>query len=218
VMITAAHVIEPMAGDEAVIILRNFVNGHWGPLPTPLPIRSKGVPLYVKHPTADVIAMYVTLPNEAAPSILTPMGLLADDQELKEFGVHPGDEVMCLGFPLGATSNDAGFPVLRSGKIASYPLIPTSETKTFLFDFPVFQGNSGGPVYMTSPNRFYNGATNIGIVQMLLGIVIQEQYVTQSVQELYASTERKYPLGLAKVAHASFIKETIAMLPEPDEK
>ena len=30
-----------------------------------------------------------------------------------------GDELLCLGYPLGAEANDAGFPILRSGKIAS---------------------------------------------------------------------------------------------------
>jgi S1-C subfamily serine protease len=150
------------------------------------------------------------------PQTLLPSALLADDKILAEYGVHPGDEAMCLGFPLGAVSSEAGFPVLRSGKIASYPLIPTDETKTFLYDFPVFQGNSGGPVYMTSPNRVYGGATHVGVTQMLLGIVIQEEFVTQSIKELYSSTERRYPLGLAIVAHAKFVQEAIAMLPDPD--
>jgi S1-C subfamily serine protease len=216
VLVTAAHVIEPLAGDDATLVLRHRINGHWQPVPTAVPIRSKGAPLYAKHPTADVVAMYVRIPTDAAPTTLIPTALLADDKILTEFGVHPGDEVMCLGYPLGAVGNAAGFPILRSGKIASYPLTPTLETQTFLFDFPVFQGNSGGPVYMVSPNRFYDGGTHIGIVQMLLGIVVQEQFLTQSIKELYSSTERRYPLGLAKVAHASFIKETVAMLPDPD--
>jgi len=216
VLVTAAHVVEAFVGDQAVLVLRHRVNGHWERLPVALPIRSNNQPLYVKHVVADIIALYVKIPQDAVPQILLPAALLADDKTLVEYEIHPGDEVMCLGFPLGATSNEAGFPVLRSGKISSYPLIPTAETKTFLYDFPVFQGNSGGPVYLTSSNRVYAGAIHIGVTQMLLGVVIEEEFVTQSIKELYSSTERRYPLGLAKVAHARFVKEAIAMLPDSD--
>jgi hypothetical protein len=37
-----------------------------------------------------------------------------------------------------------GFPILRAGRIASYPILPTADTKTILLDFPVLPGNSGG--------------------------------------------------------------------------
>jgi S1-C subfamily serine protease len=81
---------------------------------------------------------------------------LIDDQKLSEFEIHPGDELNVLGYPLGF-GNVGDFPVLRSGKIASYPLVPTSENPFFLPDFRVFQGNSGGPVYFVQSNRVYGG-------------------------------------------------------------
>jgi len=36
-------------------------------------------------------------------------------------------------FPLG-TENNAIFPVIRDGRITSYPLTPAKEVKTLLFD------------------------------------------------------------------------------------
>ena len=38
--------------------------------------------------------------------------------------------------------------IRASGRIASYPITPTSKTRTFLLDFEVFEGNSGGPVFL----------------------------------------------------------------------
>ena len=80
---------------------------------------------WTRHPQADVAAMYIRLPVDVLPSIL-PTTLLAEDEGLKAYGLHPGDELNCLGYPLGAESNPSGFPILRSGKIASYPLLPTT--------------------------------------------------------------------------------------------
>ena len=160
--------------------------------------------------------MYVALPKEMAEHLaLVPMTWLADDKLLSELEVHPGDEVNCLGFPLHAESNDAGFPVLRSGKIASYPLLPTKTVPSFLMDFPVFPGNSGGPVYLVSGNRVFAGSTHIGVFQAILGIVIQERYATERIVERSGTTERKNFLNLAEVVQAPLIRETIESLPEP---
>ena len=90
--------------------------------------------------------------------------LLADYDVFTKFEIHPGDELFCLGFPLAQGSNDAGFPILRSGKIASFPVIPAKIVKTFLFDFEVFSGNSGGPVYFAQSGRTYRGALRSGTI------------------------------------------------------
>jgi S1-C subfamily serine protease len=105
--------------------------------------------------------MYVRLPTTADIDFL-PMTVLASDKELEELEIHPGDRLFSLGFPLGVEANEAGFPILRSGNIASFPLLPTSKTKTFLFDFAVFGGNSGGPVYFEDVNRRYRSSIKLG--------------------------------------------------------
>lgn len=217
VLITAGHVLEEIQGEVALLNLRRKNGqGDWERLPTPLQIRNDGHPLWVKHPTADVAVMYIGLPDGVSIPLLST-DFLADDAMLEKYEIHPGDTLQCLGFPFGQESNAAGFPILRSGRIASYPLVPTAKTKTFLFDFNVFQGNSGGPVYMVDENRAYQGSFMMGLTtQLIAGIVIQETTHNEQLVGPYNAELHRYPLGLATVLHASFIKEAINMLPPPD--
>jgi S1-C subfamily serine protease len=150
VLITAKHVIESFIGETATLNLRTQdPDGTWRRVPKQIPLRTADGPRWAAHPSGDVVAMYVDIPHGVAIPLL-PTTLLADDQTVARLEIHPGDEASCLGFPLGAQSNDAGFPVLRSGKVASYPLLPTATTKWFLMDFAVPPGNSGGPVYLVN--------------------------------------------------------------------
>lgn len=218
VFVTAKHVMESLPGDVAVLNFRHLdpQTGVWLRDLVRLGIRNNGVPLWTSHPTADVVSMYVRLPTAPATSlVIVSMALLADDEMLAKLDVHPGDEVNCLGFPMHAQSNEAGFPVLRSGKIASYPLTPTKTVKSFLMDFAVFPGNSGGPVYFVSSNRVIRGAMTFGVSAAVLGIVIQENYVTEKIIGRATTAENRTYLNLATVVHAALIKEVVEMLPEP---
>lgn len=217
VLVTAAHVLDGMPGDVAILFLRKMNDrGDWERLPTPLQIRNNGHPLWVRHPAADVAVMYIGLPQGVSIPLLST-DFLADDAMLEKYEIHPGDTLQCLGFPFGEESNNAGFPILRSGRIASYPLVPTTKTKTFMLDFNVFQGNSGGPVYMVDEGRTYQGMVNLGgTTQLIAGLVIQETTHNEQVIGPYNAEVHRYPLGLATVVHASFIKEAINMLPPPE--
>src|SRR5258706_11542733 len=209
-LVTAAHVLEEMEGEFAILHLRQTSeDGKWTKTPTKVQIRRGKVPLYVRHKDADVAAMYVRLPANMILGGILGTQLLADDDLLRKFSIHPGDNISALGFPLGLEANEAGFPVLRSGKIASYPLLPTGETKTFLFDFRVFKGNSGGPVYFSDATRFYDGSTHVGTIQFIMGLVSQETIVTEKIRGLYAVRDETYQLGLAEVVHSKLIKQTI---------
>lgn len=149
VLVTAAHVLAEAKADAAVLHFRRKVGDRFERLPVPLAIRAAGKPLWVQHPTADVAAIRIRVP-EGAHVVLALTDLLATDETLRQLAVGPGEELLVLGFPFGAESSSAGFPILRSGRIASYPLLPTKEVKTFLMDFQVFPGNSGGPVFLMS--------------------------------------------------------------------
>ena len=100
----------------------------------------------------DVAVMTVTAPPEFAKAAI-PLAWLAKDDTFDQYAVGPGDELMALGFPRGLAANSAGFPILRAGRVASYPLAPSANNPTFLLDFAVFPGNSGGPVYMAQGAR-----------------------------------------------------------------
>jgi hypothetical protein len=137
----------------------------------------------------------------------------------EKYEIHPGDELFCLGYPLGAEANPQGFAILRSGKIASFPLTPAKAVKSFLYDFEVFGGNSGGPVYFVDKSRTYGGTTHLGeTICSVVGLVSEERFQPrQSVKLLedgsdqtrYEVTEKREKLKLAVVVPAQFIKETL---------
>jgi hypothetical protein len=205
VLISAAHVFDGIAGENGVLTLRDKrEDGTYAPKPWNVKLRDPGGhELYVKHKDADVAALYVDMPNDLSVPIL-PIGLLADDEILKKFEIHPGDELLCLGFPL-FVSSDSGFPILRSGKIASYPIVPTQAQKRILFDFSVFEGNSGGPAYFVDHNRAYGGLAHLGeSEQFVVGLV-----TSQVGSKVY----NNQTIELAAVVPAVFIRETIDLLP-----
>ncbi|MFH1919164.1 MAG: trypsin-like peptidase domain-containing protein, partial [Planctomycetota bacterium] len=213
VLVTAAHVLSEIKGDKAVLFLRQRQGEDFVKLEHPIQIRRKGKALWTQHPEVDVAVMYVGLPEEADVQLL-PMSFLVTDRHLVELEIHPGDTLSCLGFPFGAEANEAGFPILRSGQIASYPLTPTAKVKSFLFDFRVFGGNSGGPVYFTQVSRTYGGSTRLGqTLQFVAGLVSQQRFVEEEIHSLSETRRAKHPLSLAVVIHADLIRETIESLP-----
>jgi hypothetical protein len=214
VLVTAAHVLEDIAGDKATLLLRRRKgDGTYLVHPFDFSIRDNGRSLYVKHPTADVAAMYADLPQEV-PITGLPPDALATDKSLEEIDLHPGDEAFVLGFPL-AVSSPGGFPLLRVGHIMSYPLTPMKSIGRIDFDLVIYPGNSGGPVYFSYTNRIIKGQMRLGGLNAgILGIVIAE---THSAIPQYADK----PLNYGIVVPAPFIRETIDMLPplpEPESQ
>lgn len=217
VLVTAAHVLEKMEDDKATIFLRKTADHiTYEKFPYRFQIRQGSKELWLKNPSGiDVAVMYIDLPKETDFALLTT-DMFANDEVLSEFEIHPGDELFCLGYPLGAEANDAGFPILRSGKISSFPLIPTKKNISFLLDLRIFRGNSGGPVYFVESNRNYKGGTHIGKIQFIAGLVSREHYIIEKIESLYETKEQIHSLGLATVIHASHILDTIEKLPEKD--
>jgi S1-C subfamily serine protease len=153
ILITAGHVFDRMPSVSAKIGYRvQSKDGAWRYDPQTLKIRDGDHPLWVKHGTRDVAAIVVEAPPEFAKAAI-PLAWLAQDDTFGKYALGPGDEMMALGFPRGLSANPAGFPILRSGRVASYPLAPATAFPTFLMDFSVFPGNSGGPVFMAEGAR-----------------------------------------------------------------
>jgi S1-C subfamily serine protease len=213
ILITAAHVLENMKGNKATLFLRRKVGNIFEKMPYPITIRDTNKELWVKHPEVDVAAMYVNLPNNIDLVVLS-IDFLANDDTFRKYEIHPGDELLCLGYPFSFEANPAGFSILRSGKIASYPIIPAKEIKYILFDFEVFKGNSGGPVYFVQSGRTIENRMHVGTIQFIAGLVSQEYSFSEKLKSLYEEQTILHPLALAKIIHAQFIKETIELLPE----
>jgi hypothetical protein len=205
VLITANHVFEDMPGQMARIGYRIAnPDGSWSYSPQPLRIRdAAGHALWTHHPSRDVAAISITAPPEFAKAAI-PESYLATDETFTEYKVGAGDVMMALGFPRGLSANQAGFPILRSGRVASYPVAPAKIFPTFLLDFSVFPGNSGGPVFMRDEaRRSTPDSAQTQDVEFIAGLL------TQQVQ---LNNER---LEIGIVTHAKYIRETIALLDDP---
>jgi hypothetical protein len=146
-----------------------------------------------------VAAITVEAPEAFARAAI-PLNYLAGDDTFSKYQVGPGDELMALGFPRGLSSNAAGFPILRAGRVASYPMGPSDAVPTFLMDFSVFPGNSGGPVFMALTARRRPGSDQPETVQFIAGILTQQVEMDH---------ER---LGIGIVTQARFVRETLEML------
>jgi hypothetical protein len=204
ILVTAAHVLDKMPSVSAKIGYRiQSADGVWRYDPHTLKIRDGDHPLWVKHPTRDVAAIVVEAPPEFAKAAI-PLAWLAQDDTFNKYSLGPGDEMMALGFPRGLSANPAGFPILRSGRVASYPLAPASVFPTFLMDFSVFPGNSGGPVFMAQGARRRPGSTESQEVQFVAGMLTQQ---------VELSGER---LEIGIVTHAKYIRETVAQIDKLD--
>jgi S1-C subfamily serine protease len=200
VLVTAAHVLDGMPASEARIGWRYPEwDGGWRFAPEPLPIRdADGAPRWTRHPDRDVAVMAISAPAEFARAAL-PLGWLAGPDALDAWRIGPGDELMTLGYPHGYAANKAGFPILRTGRVASWPLTPISEFPTFLLDFAVFPGNSGGPVFWTPAARKLPGTAQPDH-PFIAGVLVQEMRVDGDT------------VGIGIVAHAEYVREAIARM------
>lgn len=232
VLVTANHVFEKMPGPEARIGYRIAnPDGSWTYSPQTLKIRdAKGGELWTHHPSRDVAAISITAPEEFAKAAI-PESWLAGDDTFARNGVTAGDELMALGFPRGLAANQAGFPILRSGRIASYPVAPANIFPTFLLDFSVFPGNSGGPVFMTTQTYRHQaraatdaaadastsaaalGVTPSAAVAAANGPDTGGQFIAGLLTQQVELNKERLEIGI--VTHAKFIRETIARIDDP---
>lgn len=201
VMVTAHHVLEGMAAPDARVGWRVESPARgWRFAPEPLRIRDEaGTPVWTRHPERDIAVMEVSAPPAFARAAI-PLAWLAEPAELDAWQIGPGDELMSLGFPRGYAANTAGFPILRVGRVASWPLTPIERFETFLLDFPVFPGNSGGPVFWTPAARKLPGSATPDH-PFIAGVLTSEVRPGDE------------PLGIGIVAHARYVREAIALLP-----
>lgn len=211
VLFTAAHVLDEIKEDQATIYFRKKIGKIYKKIAFNFKIRHKGKPLWVKHPEVDIACMPVSDMPEGLDLTYTSTEQIATDDIFETKMIIPGDKLFVLGYPFGIEADDAGFPILRTGTVASYPLSPIKDYKTFLLDFDVFGGNSGGPVFVQ--NRLSYGTIKGEPVNYLVGVVIGNYEELKEVKEEGNSKQKIYEkvqdLGLAIVVHAQYMKELL---------
>jgi hypothetical protein len=153
----------------------------------------------------DIAALPVQLPPGVAVTTLS-YEQLADAAWVAGKHLRVGQDVWIPCYPAQLEANDAGWPVLRHGTVASHPLCPVEHVKSILIDFHTFGGDSGAPVLTNSKDGCY-------VVGLVSGMQRQTDKATLPLQELTFHT----PLGLSIVVQAAFIRETIELLDVPRE-
>lgn len=200
VLITAAHVLEKTKGAETTLVYRvREGEGIYKKQTIPLAIRKDDKPLWTKHSTEDVAVMPVVIPDGADLSELS-VDALANDDLLRQHKIHPGQTIACLGYPHKVEANEAGFPILRIGAIASYPLIPSMTNKTFLFSANTFEGDSGGPIYHAETG-------------LILGLMHGQHFLDEEMVLIYGTSKLRHRLGLGIVVQSASIRQTLEQLP-----
>ena len=202
VLVTANHVFDKMPGLEAHVGYRiQGKDGGWRFDPQPIVIRTATRELWAHNAAHDVAAIAVKAPKAFAQAAI-PLNWLAGSDTFSKYNIGPGDEMMVLGYPQGLSANTAGFPILRSGRVAS-PVESGASSPTFLLDFRVFPGNSGGPVFIAEAARRRPGAAEAQEVQFVAGMLTQQ---------VELNNER---LEIGIVTDAQFVRDTVGMLDLP---
>lgn len=200
VLVTAAHAFEQMPGATCVVVLRESdERGRFVRREVELAIRDGEKPLWVSHPEVDVAVIGVALPEGVAvePFSEDQVGEAALAEERK---VRVGQEVFVACFPAKTEANAAGFPVLRRGVIATYPLTPVGDVKTMFVDYSQFGGDSGAAV-----------VTSVEGEPTVVGLVIAMQRQTDRVVMPFEERTMHTPLGLAIAVQSPLIRDTIKL-------
>ena len=148
VLVTSAHVLTVAPHGPFYLAYRSAQPGQ-GPQVDVLEIYPPDR-LFVRHPKHDVAAVALRLPPEVANEVTLASFLNEKDIQPGRDEPHPGDDISLLGFPSVFPGTDGAFPVLRSGRIASYAPGPATSRETFLINTNVYSGDSGGPVFSSS--------------------------------------------------------------------
>jgi hypothetical protein len=201
VLVTAAHVFEEMSEGECQLVLRTQLPDQtYARKEVSIATRENGTPRWKRHAEMDVAALEVRLPAEVAVAPLD-YAQLADAAWVADKNLRVGQQVWIASYPAQLAANEAGWPIVRHGAVASHPLSPVSQVKTVLIDFNTFGGDSGAPVFALSHDRCY-------VIGLVHGMHRQTDKASLPLQELTFHT----PLGLSIVVQAAFVRETIELL------
>jgi hypothetical protein len=199
VVLTSAHVLATMGNRPMVIGLR-LKRPEGGAVMMPLMLapekQSGSGRFYVRHPTCDVAAFRVRLPSDIKQQVDLSTSL--DERALRTGkGLRTGDDVSLLGYPEVLPGTDGGFAVLRSGKVASYPVGIRSAENMFLINTDVYPGDSGAPVFVSAR---YGRPRLVGMLSSRI-----------------AANEESFS-HLAVAVDAAAIRETLALLHLPSRR
>jgi hypothetical protein len=152
-------------------------------------LRREGKPLWARHKEHDIAVLRIDEPLPG-PVIALPASRLANEDQMKTANVHVCSTLFIFGYPEGLEADAAGHPVARQAIFASSPLLPRRTHPTFLASYTAFKGDSGGPAFIEGNHGH----------PLVVGMAIEQHYYDTGIRT---------PLGLVKILHAHFIRETL---------
>ena len=203
VLVTAAHVFEQMSSEECELILRKeSEDKQYSRSVVSIQIRDGDKPRWTRIRDIDIATLLVDLPEDVS---VKPFALeqIVGEAKLKDRTVRVGQETWIACFPAKLEANEAGWPVLRKGSIASYPLTPVTSNKTILVSYNVFGGDSGAPVAVIVDNR-----------PLIVGVASGMQRQTDKSTLPFEERTMHTPLGLSIAVQAHYLRETIELMME----
>jgi hypothetical protein len=201
VLATAAHVLAQMSHSKCDLILRTATaENEFQRKSFPIEIRDGDKPRWSRLPEVDIATMRVTLPDDVD---VKPIALsqIATKDAFKDRTVKVGQEAWIGCFPAKLEANDAGWPILRKGSIASYPLVPVKSAKTMMIDYNVFPGDSGAPVAVIVDDR-----------PLIVGVASGMQRQTDRTTLPFEERTTHTPLGLSIAVQSSYLRQTIDLM------
>jgi hypothetical protein len=197
-LVTAAHVLIGVKDDFAAVVLRRWDEGlaEYVRESRNVTIRTGDKPLWKQHPEHDVAVLELPKFDVPVDAILVETLATADD-----FGqVEVGHLIRSIGYPHAAQfdPSEPGFPSVRLGCVASFPINPYKKHPTFLVDYNTFEGDSGGPVVVE-----HNGSVRI------VGLIGGQHLINEKYKLTYQEGHIRKRLGFAIVVNAQAITETL---------
>lgn len=150
VVLTSVHVLETVGSGPLVIGIRKPAGDGGAEVallaftPPKLPGKQR---FFVRHPKHDLAAFALHLPDEMAALNVLPSAITEGSLKIAGRRLSAGDEVSFLGYPEVLPGTEGAFAVLRSGRIASYPVGTPQAKGQFLINSDVYPGDSGAPVF-----------------------------------------------------------------------
>ena len=206
-LVTCKHVVlneQTQVVGEILVSLNRHQTRHSQPFNIP-PER------WTLHPTADIAVTRMSPPQLEEFGVdysawaweLTAIGR----EGVKRNGLHEGDEVFSVGFPIGFREKETenlfsvNYPLVRVGVLAQIRGWLQDEHPTFLVDCPIFDGNSGGPI-CTIPSSISIGESSSQKQAWLIGVATRKLAGEVSATGLTA-------LDLGVVTPIDFVNEAI---------
>ena len=147
-LITAAHVVASAPQGPFYLFVRQ-PQANKNPAVAVLELTSmiNGDSAFFAHPDADIAVLELRIPPQLATEI--SLRSFVDERTIGRAKDDPrvGDELSILGFPKVFPGTEGAFPVLRSGKMASYSLTGRNDHEKFLINATAYPGDSGAPVF-----------------------------------------------------------------------